>query len=557
MLRKIRKSLSSIRRRSAEKSILNFAMVYLKHHLKIALSDAHHEIYSTLQEISKERAAKYALAAPRDFGKSTMITLVYVLYSICYKKETFIVLMSNTIKLAMGILDNVKSELLNNALIKEDFPELFEFKGEPKPPRWTRNDIVTRTDIKIIAVGIGEGCRGIRHKENRTSLIICDDLEKGDAYTSVESIEKTKDWFDKSILMLGSPSTNYIVLGTFFHPYCIIGDLLNEEKNPEWRKKIISALISEPENKDLWQEWSNILNGRADYFEQKGPEAAKAFYMANKCAMDKGAESIWPQRWDIYQLKCEQDANPLVFSSERQNKPMDPRMQIFKLDELRFWSDFYKNTEELQRAIEDITYFGSCDPSTGKGDYSAIIIVARDNKLGVLYVVEADVRRRSVDETINDIVSFSQRYNLAAFVIETNAFQQIMADQLRDRLNNACRYINVVEIKNNSHKIERIQSLQSITRKGILQFDKRHTLLIQQLVLFPMDKHDDAPDALEMLVRNIQNPPPSKYGIEVIQMNSVRCSELDGIPDLRPILLPHAYKRREGKDRFVPDPNEW
>ena len=47
----------------------------------------------------------------------------------------------------------------------------------------------------------------------------------------------------------------------------------------------------------------------------------------------------------------------------------------------------------LQKSIEDVTYACSCDPATGKGDYSAIIVVARDNKTGTLYVIEADIRR--------------------------------------------------------------------------------------------------------------------------------------------------------------------
>lgn len=556
MINKIRKDVSLVRRQSTEGSILNFAMVYLAHHLKTALSPAHLQVYKTLQEISKGRDKRYVLAAPRDFGKSTMITLVYVLYSICYRRESFIVLMSNTTKLATRILDNVKSELISNPLLREDFPELFEYKGEPKPPRWTRNDIETRTGIKVMAISVEESCRGLRYKEHRPTLIICDDLEKGDAYSSIEAIEKVKDWFDRSIRMLGSPKTNIIMLGTFFHPYCIIGELLNEEKNPEWRKEIISALVSEPKNTELWQQWSNILNGRGDYKGEAGPEAAKAFYMANKEDMDKGGESIWPQRWDVYQLKCEQDVNPLIFSSERQNKPMDRKTQIFKLEELRFWTDQYKNNEDLQKSLQNLTYYCSCDPSTGKGDYSAIIIVARDNDTNLLYVLEADICRRSIDETINDIIAYAQRYYLAMLVVETNGFQIIVSNQLQERLANIGIYLNIVDVNSRPHKMERIQGLHSVTHPGILKFDKRHTLLIQQLTLFPMEKYDDGPDALQMVISNIQNPPPGKSGVSCIKINSPQSPVLSGVPNLRPEMFPHVYRRDDRKDRFVPDPND-
>ena len=106
------------------------------------------------------RAIKYVLAAPREFGKSTTITLVFILYCACYQKERFIFVVSNTVKLATWILDAIKFELLNNPLLGEDFPELFEFKGEPNPPRWTKYEVETRTGIKVMVMGVGQSCRG-------------------------------------------------------------------------------------------------------------------------------------------------------------------------------------------------------------------------------------------------------------------------------------------------------------------------------------------------------------------------------------------------------------
>lgn len=555
----IKKNIGLVRRQTGESSMLAFAKLYLKHHLELEPSKAHLEVYDILCGLSARRGTNFVLAAPRDFGKSTMITLLYVLFCICYQKERFIVLASNTSKLAIRILDHVKAELLNNPLLQEDFPEVFEFRGKPKPPRWTKNEIETRTGIKVVAIGAGESSRGIRYKEHRPSLIICDDLEKGDALCSVEAIEKTKDWFYKTLLMLGSQNSNFILLGTFFHPYCLIGDLLDESKNPGWMKKIIAAMISEPENAGLWEQWSNILNGREAYNGGAGSDAAKSFYADHKDAMDRGGASIWPQKWDIYQLMYERDINPIVFSSERQNRPMDPKTQIFKMEELRPFSDYYKNSEELLKALEDVTFYGACDPSTGKGDYSAIIIVARDNKTGVLYVIEADIQLRSVDDTINDIIDFARRYHFASFFVEANVFQQLMVDQLRDRCQKASIYLNVEEVRHGSsaHKIERIQSLHSFIRPGILQFNKSHKLLIEQLCLFPRAPHDDGPDALEMIVSNIHAPSIGNSGVSVIKLNSLRNTMIGNVPDLRDQMFPHVYNRRERRDRFVPDPDDY
>jgi hypothetical protein len=72
-----------------------------------------------------------------------------------------------------------------------------------------------------------------------------------------------------------------------------------------------------------------------------------------------------------------------------------------------------------------------------------------------------------------------------------------------------------------------------------------------------MEKYDDGPDALEMLVRNIQNPPPGKSGVSSIKINSTKSPTLNGVPDLRAQCFPHVYDGREIKDRFVPDLNDY
>lgn len=559
MFKKLKKEVNELRRQNAESTIQAFAMTYLAHHIKLEPSKAHLEVYQALQDISNGRDAKYVLAAPRDFGKSTMITLVYILYCTCFEKERFIVIASNTSKLATRILDNVKAELLHNPLLREDFPELFESKGKPRPPRWTRDEIETRTGIKVVAIGVTESSRGIRYKEYRPTLIICDDLEKGDAFASIEALEKVKDWFEKTTSMMGTPGTNYIVLGTNFHPFCMIGNLLDSEKNPTWMKKTISALVSEPTNTELWDRWSSIYNGRAEYKEKSGPDAARALYEDNKAAMDAGAESVWSQKWPIYALKCEQDANPFVFSSERQNRPIDPRTQVFKMDEMTFWSDSYRGLEDLLKSLENPTFYGACDPSTGKGDPSAIIILARDGKTGTLFVIVADIRQRSINDTINDIVDYARRYYFTKFVVETNVFQTLMAEQLRERCQKAGIALSVEEVNNGpqSHKDERIQSLHGYTKPGAIHFNKNHKAFMEQMLTFPRSLHEDGPDALQMIVSHIYTPPSGIGSPKAFKINVQPSFPLRGVPDLRPQIFPHVYRRDDRKDRFVPDPDEY
>ena len=59
-------------------------------------------------------------------------------------------------------------------------------------------------------------------------------------------------------------------------------------------------------------------------------------------------------------------------------------------------------------------------------------------------------------------------------------------------------YLPIEEINSTGDKVLRIQSLQPDIKNKYIKFNRRHKLLLEQLMHFPMASHDDAPDALEM-----------------------------------------------------------
>lgn len=72
----------------------------------------HREISLLLENAaSGERGERISLAAPRGHAKSTLVSLAYVLWCICLKKERFIVLGSNTASQANDLLTHIKTEL--------------------------------------------------------------------------------------------------------------------------------------------------------------------------------------------------------------------------------------------------------------------------------------------------------------------------------------------------------------------------------------------------------------------------------------------------------------
>jgi predicted phage terminase large subunit-like protein len=491
-----------MRREQGEKSVKIFARLYMSAHFTIPPCNAHVEIYDLLDQCIKRRGSKVVIAAPRGLGKSTVVTLTYLAYCVCYKKEPYVMVLSQGKSQACQILENLKRELETNPKLLSDFPELLS--GKPKP--WNHEQIQTLNGVRVAAFGHEQSIRGRRHGQYRPSLVIADDLEKADLGFNPETKEKLKKWFEQAVLQIGNSDTNYMLIGNFFHPGCLIGDYIDEQKHPDWIKRVYQAIVSWPNNTTLWDLWRKVYNSREEFQGARGPSAALAYYEANKYLMDEGAVVLWPGRWTLYELMVIHENNPMTFSAEYQNQPLNPMDCYFAPDAYQYWDEKHKTVDDLIAAFRgQFDFYCACDPSMGndhnRGDYTAIVILARERKGGRLYHVLSDISRVKPHDAIELILAFYQRFRFLRFGIEANNFQIIMAQELQRRCRERGIYFSIVEIKNLGNKVTRIQSLQPLMKSGTLVLNKMNTLFNNELKYFPKWKYDDGLDALEMAVR--------------------------------------------------------
>lgn len=495
-----------LRRSVGKESIEAFAKLYFPHYLTNKTCPFHRELYEILFDITNKRGEQAAIAAPRGSAKSSITTLMYLIWAICYKKEEYILLISNTSDLAVTLLSHIKNELETNERLIEDFPEICETGQKPGPERWRKDEIVTRNGVKITALGAEQKVRGRRNNEFRPSLIILDDVE-GEANTqSGENREKLEDWFTKAVLNAGDRKTNIVVIGTILHTDSLLAKRTNWLSG--WQKKIYKSVIKWAIHQEMWDEWSNILNYRNSYKDKDGKEGADLYYQDNKEKMLEGTEVLWPDREDYYSLMLlKEDRGDSSFNTEKQNAPVDLKKALFNPEKFYYWHDKGKSSWELLDALgQNVNIYGACDPSLGKlgkeGDYSAIVIVAKDKKTNLLYVLEADIAKRQPEELMEMIISYCAMYKCHKFGFESNQFQGIIADEIERRLTDRVYPVPImVKLTNTSNKIARIQSLQPLVSTGKLIFSKNHQTLLEQLKYFPKGSHDDGPDALEMAVR--------------------------------------------------------
>lgn len=439
--------------------------------------------------ISRLPGVRRAVAAPRGHAKSTNLTFKGTMHSTLYGYKHYPIIISDSSEQAEGFLDNIRVEFEENTAILEDF-------GSLAGSVWRSNVLVTKTNIKIEAIGSGKKIRGRKHRNWRPDLIILDDVENDENVRTPEQRKKLKDWFDKAVSKSGDDYTDIVYIGTLLHYDSLLAKTLT---NPAYRSIKYKAVIQFSQADDLWQQWESIFT---DLSNDDRESEALAFFQAHKEAMLEGTQVLWEEKLSYYDLMVMRvSEGEASFNSEEQNEPINPDDCLF----MEEWFEYY-NEAEINFRDPVFDFFGFIDPSLGKtkrSDFSAIVTLAKHRSSGYMYVVDADIERRHPDRIIADVLA-KERWLRASFGhgyrklgAETNQFQWFLKEELAKASAKAGLYLPIEEVQQTSDKVMRIQTLQPDVKNKYIKFNRRHKRLLEQLTQFPMGAHDDGPDALE------------------------------------------------------------
>lgn len=439
--------------------------------------------------ISRLPGVRRAVAAPRGHAKSTNLTFKGTMHSTLYGYKHYPIIISDSSEQAEGFLDNIRVEFEENTAILEDF-------GPLAGSVWRSNVLVTKTNIKIEAIGSGKKIRGRKHRNWRPDLIILDDVENDENVRTPEQRSKLKNWFDKAVSKSGDDYTDIVYIGTLLHYDSLLAKTLT---NPAYRSIKYKAVIQFSQADDLWQQWESIFTDLANDDREAD---ALAFFQAHKAAMLEGTQVLWEEKLSYYVLMVMRvSEGEASFNSEEQNEPINPDDCLF----MEEWFEYY-NEAEINFRDPVFDFFGFIDPSLGKtkrSDFSAIVTLAKHRSSGYMYVVDADIERRHPDRIIADVLA-KERWLRASFGhgyrklgAETNQFQWFLKEELAKASAKAGLYLPIEEVQQTSDKVMRIQTLQPDVKNKYIKFNRRHKRLLEQLTQFPMGAHDDGPDALE------------------------------------------------------------
>ncbi|WP_114495748.1 phage terminase large subunit [Fontibacillus phaseoli] len=458
---------------------------------------------------------KVAVAAPRSHAKSTYLTKAAPLRETCYRKRKYAIIISETPAVSSANLDWIALQLKSNAKLRADFGPLLSPKQQENPKdnssefiAWeSREDGTKKMLTKVEAASTGQALRGRNWNGVRPDLIICDDLEdiKSNAATP-ELRRKLKDWFAQTVVPLGDPrgkKTAFIYMGTTVHHEALLVDVLYNRS--DFKSRVYRAVIEWPERMDLW-EACRLVYKDPDRPKEDRVKDAIELYEANREEMDRGAVVLWPEAQPIWKLMTwKWDNGSKAFNTEYMNNPVDEESMIFNPEAFTYWDGKLNDVfSQYPRPVDEYDVYMGVDFAMGKtrGDYSAIVVIARNKKTGTKYVIDAFGERIKPDAFLRVIVDKTLRYQPNAIAAEAQAAQEFFVDKLKEALT-AVGYparARVKEIYQRSRKDLRIEALLPDIESGAIQFTKKHALLLEQFEMYPAGSHDDLPDALEMAV---------------------------------------------------------
>lgn len=495
---------SRVRRERAVMDYKFFCQTYFPHYVPTPHFSLFQQfIFERLpQVINGETDGREVHQAPRGEAKSTYETQLGSLWCICRAKwldehgakrgiakkarKHLIAIVMNTEEQASEMLESIKAELDTNPRLAQDFPDAV---GQGRV--WQATTAVTANNIKVRIGGTGKKLRGMKHGPYRPDLIFLDDLENDEQVKQKPQRDKTQNFVLSAVLGLAPPQGGMDVFwpGTSLHYDAAINRV---SRAPGWRRRVFKAIMTWPDHLPLWERWEALYTtSGTDEEKIEFEAAAKAFYEANKAAMDAGAVVSWPEVRPLYRLMCIRATNHDSFNQEYQNEAGNDDTAPFKT--VQFWID--------RRA--DWVFFGALDPSMGKQtkgrDPSALLVGGLNRETMVLDVVEAEIARRVPDLIIMRAIELQREYNCLAWQVETVAFQEFLHTELIKRAALAGIAFPGVPGPMGRVKDLAILSLQPYTNNGQIRLHRSQTTLIEHVKFWPEADHDEGPDTLEML----------------------------------------------------------
>ena len=498
-----------------------FVREFFPHHAEKEFSQMHRD-FCQIETEPDLRGVNRVTAAPRGNAKTTFRVIFKSLHAIVYGYHPFIIIIGYSESEAIDKVKDIRDELVMNERLIEVYGRLASAKS-------AKSDFITSNNVRIVARGRGGQVRGLKHGPHRPSLIILDDIESLEGVNTPEQRLKTENWFFKDVMGARSADgkTNVEFVGTILHEEALLPTLL---KKPGWKSSKYKAILSWPENQNLWEQWREVYR---DLDNVNAEADALAFFKKNEKKMMQGVKVLWPAGETFYDLmKYDLQYGRASLLSEKQNEPFDPERQILNPDLCPRFKVYRPGDPEWLESLgedgfalvrldtgkavhsRDLKVIGFLDPALGDKkqkkttqlDFAAVVVCAQDPS-GYVYALDCWMKKQAPNQQIQACFAMHEKWGLDTMYLETVGFQELMKDTFKEigKLYEGAKF-RVVGVDQHKNKVARIATMEPyFSNRWLLLNQVIDHELINQLRLFPTG-HDDGPDALHGCVSRLRRP---------------------------------------------------
>lgn len=459
------------------------------------------DFHLTLWDIMCSPDKKVAVAAPRGHAKSTAVTHSYVLANVCFRIKKHILIVSDTEGQAVNFLNDIKNEFSEN----EQLINLFDVKRLAKD---TATEIIIEFKdgyfVRIVVKGSEQKVRGIKWRNTRPDLIVCDDLENDEIVMNEERRYKFMKWFYGALLPCGGDNTHVRVVGTILHLDSLLENLMPPLTDEH---TVVDHLVQY--STDTNRVWKSLRF---------------------KAHSEDFSEILWPERFDEeYFKQIRQDymdrGFPEGYSQEYLNYPIDEASAYFKK------KDFIPLSE--QDGPEE--FYVACDLaiSEKKARAFTVFAVASVDSRGKLKFREIVRFRGDSLEIIDEMFRLQNIYRPECFFVEQENIARSLGPVINKTMQERGTFLTIEPMQATQDKIKRARALQARMRAGMCEFDTEAEWFPefqQELLQFPRGKYLDQVDAAAWVALGLESihdaPTKKEYEDELYE------EELDSTYDM-------------------------
>ena len=419
------------------------------------------------------------IIAPRGHAKSSVVGGVFPLYHIFFDKgPKLIVLVSRTQDHAIKLLGTIKDALDYSTQLRS----VFGYWGMQSARSWAKAEIELKDGTMIVCKGTGQQLRGIKHGNQRPTLIILDDPEDENNTKTSEAMESNLRWLLQSAVPSLDPTKGRLaVIGTPIHQRCIVETLKDMEG---WHNMCFKPDI----NKEvaLWEEWHPIDKLLQKKKELESIGRVSVFYREYLCEVVGDEDQLFREDYiQGYEGKIVVNENGSF---------------------LKFTTLNGKDVEEER----PVNIFMGIDPASSTrqtADFSTIVPVAVD-KDGNRFVLPYFRKRVSPMVLANNIIEYAKIYKPTKTRIESVGYQEMLREYVRQKCDEEGMFISGLEIKENprNSKSARLETMEPFFAQKKVYIEKSMTELKDELLLYPRSKHDDLLDGLFYAMKGCYSP---------------------------------------------------